>query len=75
MKIIISMSVKLNHNVAQERLKEYIESAITAWQGSLQPPGYGPGGEDPNEAGDPMFGNVRHVEVIRIETLGFPPSY
>lgn len=43
---------------------QYVLDAVASYRGGLQPPGWGPGGEDPNEAGDPMHGlDVNTVQV------------
>jgi hypothetical protein len=44
----------------------YVYDAVRSMKGGLQPPGYGPGGYDPEESGDPMFGlNGDTVQVKR----------
>lgn len=47
--------------------KLYVLDAVSSLRGSLQPPGYGPGGPDDAEEGDPMHGlDPDTVRVARI---------
>lgn len=54
-RIKILVDFKLPEGAKPEDAVAYVEEAVKSWSGSLQPPGMGGGGPDPNEPGDPMY--------------------
>lgn len=55
------------------RARGYVADAVASMKGSLLPPGYGPGGYDPEETGDPMFnldGDTVHVTQLHTRKKG-----
>ena len=54
-KLLLLVSMMVPAGATDSEAVGYVRNAVQDWCGQLQPPGWGPGGEDPSEPGDPMF--------------------
>lgn len=66
MKRQFMVNIDVPKGVTIKDVRQYIFDAVSSYCGALQPPGYGPGGPDENEPGDPLWGIGNNVTVKSI---------
>ena len=63
--VMLHVKATVPDKAGHKEIRAYLISALASWCGSLHPPGWGTGGLDPDEQGDPMWDGIQ-VKVLSI---------